>query len=243
MDPRARDPLALPPAGAKLQRLHQSQFATRGIEPHAAGLRRRGSRTGCEAPDLPPVDLDGRRDPVPGRGTRSGAARDPPDGIRDPWARALWPDFVGRDGVRFPIPWDAEARHCGFTEGETPFRRIPEIHRALAVDRQDADPNSVLNFTRRLLAWRRRQKILRIGEQSIRRGVPKGVVAFERILDGQRMSCAANFGEATVELDLSSAAFHPAFTGGMVELEDRVLTLGPFAFAALSLKSSGCQSQ
>ena len=29
--------------------------------------------------------------------------------LRDPWGRALWPDFEGRDGARTPMPWTADA--------------------------------------------------------------------------------------------------------------------------------------
>ena len=36
--------------------------------------------------------------------------------LQDPWGKAFWPDFAGRDGVRTPIPWQAEARHAGFSD-------------------------------------------------------------------------------------------------------------------------------
>ncbi len=78
----------------------------------------------------------------------------------DPYGIAFYPQFKGRDGARTPMPWTADAPAAGFTTGAKPWLPVPEQHRALAVDRQLADPGSVLNATRRLLAWRKRHTAL-----------------------------------------------------------------------------------
>jgi len=83
--------------------------------------------------------------------------------IRDPFGTAYWPEFKGRDGSRTPMPWQRTAPHAGFTTG-TPWLPVPEPHRALAADAQEADPDSVLRFCRALLRLRRAEPALRRGE-------------------------------------------------------------------------------
>ncbi len=156
-----------------------------------------------------------------------------PDDIRDPWALALWPDFEGRDGVRCPIPWERDAKNCGFTDSDTPFRKIPDIHRDLAVDRQNDDPHSVLNFTRDLFAWRRPQKLLRIGEQRMIQAVPKEIVAFERTTAEDYLYCVANLGTEQISIEIPKAGLCPAFSCGSIDLQETSLSLGPLACAAL----------
>jgi alpha-glucosidase len=65
-------------------------------------------------------------------------------------------DFAGRDGSRAPIPWlrPSEAGPgAGFTRGE-PWLPITAAADALCVERQVADPASMLTFVRRLAALR-----------------------------------------------------------------------------------------
>jgi len=80
----------------------------------------------------------------------------PFEALRDPEAISNWPLTLSRDGARTPMPWRGTANdHAGFSAA-TPWLPIGEDHLALAVDRQNADPESLLNLTRRLLAFRHR---------------------------------------------------------------------------------------
>lgn len=82
--------------------------------------------------------------------------------LRDPEAIANWPLTLSRDGARTPMPWEATAPTAGFTHGQ-PWLPLGADHVALAVDRQQADPESLLNLTRRLVALRRAHPALRLG--------------------------------------------------------------------------------
>ena len=75
--------------------------------------------------------------------------------LRDPFGIAYWPEFRGRDGSRTPMPWVAAERNGGFTTSKTPWLPMPEAHRVLAADAQEADPDSLLHAYRRFLHWRR----------------------------------------------------------------------------------------
>ena len=91
----------------------------------------------------------------------------PAEKIRDSFGKALYPVLPGRDGSRTPMPWRADALHNGFTEASEPWLPIPHSHHDLAVDRQSADPGSLLNTWRQLLHWRRRQPALLSGDLRI----------------------------------------------------------------------------
>ncbi len=84
------------------------------------------------------------------------------EALRDPDGIAFWPAYKGRDGCRTPMPWVGDADEAGFTTG-APWLPLDPRHRALAVDRQEAAPDSMLAFTRRWLAFRKTHPALRTG--------------------------------------------------------------------------------
>jgi alpha-glucosidase len=114
----------------------------------------------------------------------------PREALRDPFGIAFYPEFKGRDGARTPMPWAAAPPGAGFTTG-TPWLPIPPEHRALAADRQEADPASTLAFTRRFLAWRRSHPALVKGSIRLVDG-PPDTIAFERAHGEERILCVFN---------------------------------------------------
>ncbi|MDE2145311.1 MAG: alpha glucosidase [Burkholderiales bacterium] len=115
--------------------------------------------------------------------------------LQDPYGIAMWPEFKGRDGCRTPMPWDSQAADLGFGSGTgRPWLPLEPRHRALAVDRQLADPGSLLHHYRRLLAWRRGQPALLHGEMDLLPSHPQ-VLAFVRRQAGERVLCAFNLSE------------------------------------------------
>ncbi|MBQ0929916.1 DUF3459 domain-containing protein [Ideonella sp. 4Y16] len=90
----------------------------------------------------------------------------PPEQMQDPYGLANWPLIPGRDGCRTPMPWSAEAPAAGFSSA-APWLPADPAHAALAVDRQQADPRSMLNQTRALIALRRAHPALRQGRCTV----------------------------------------------------------------------------
>ena len=118
----------------------------------------------------------------------------PYERLVDAEAIANWPKTLGRDGARTPLPWRAQAPHAGFSQGE-PWLPVDPRHLFRAVDRQEGDAASVLQFTRAALALRRARPSLRTGE--LRLWPPAGpVLAFERGSEVAPLLCAFNLGEA-----------------------------------------------
>ncbi|MEI6557891.1 MAG: alpha-amylase family glycosyl hydrolase [Rhodospirillaceae bacterium] len=114
--------------------------------------------------------------------------------LQDPFGKALWPVFKGRDGCRTPMPWDGARRHAGFSAAE-PWLPLADSHLARSVADQERDPGSVLAFTRRFLGWRRSQPALRLGTITFA-DTPEPLLAFSRSHGGSLVRCLFNLGPA-----------------------------------------------
>lgn len=120
--------------------------------------------------------------------------------LRDPEGIANWPETKGRDGARTPMPWCAEMANGGFSAGE-PWLPLDLRHLPLAAGRQEACPDSVLNLTRRLVAFRKAHPALRVG--TLRPlNAPPPLLAFERADGDDRLLCVFNLGGEEVDWQL-----------------------------------------
>jgi len=117
----------------------------------------------------------------------------------DPEAIANWPETLGRDGARTPIPWRHDAVQAGFSTVE-PWLPVDPRHQALAVDVQEADPASMLATTRRLIELRRDHPILRTGTMTMV-SAQDGLLEFQRGDGADALRCVFNLGH--VDLDWS----------------------------------------
>ncbi|HEV2162158.1 MAG TPA: alpha-amylase family glycosyl hydrolase [Stellaceae bacterium] len=104
--------------------------------------------------------------------------------IRDPFGRAFYPAYVGRDGARTPMPWAADAPNAGFSNGNRTWLPVDPVHAAMAVDRQEADGNSTLATYRRMIGYRRARPSLALGETELF-DLPDPVVGWRCRLDGE----------------------------------------------------------
>lgn len=122
------------------------------------------------------------------------------DRLRDPEGIRFWPDSLGRDGCRTPMPWISEAPNAGFSTAE-PWLPVDPRHAALAVDKQEKDPRSTLNTVRSFLDFRRRHKALRLGSIEFQ-DTPEPVLAFRRAHGGESLVCAFNLSGENAEVQV-----------------------------------------
>jgi alpha-glucosidase len=92
-------------------------------------------------------------------------------------------DVVGRDPERSPMPWTRGGPHAGFSDAE-PWLPMVDDAGAWSVEAQRDDPGSMLALHRRLLTLRRAEPALHVGAWAPV-DAPEGVIAFDRIADGQ----------------------------------------------------------
>ncbi len=124
----------------------------------------------------------------------------PFDRLVDPEAIANWPDTLGRDGARTPMPWTAGAAQAGFSTVE-PWLPVDPRHAALAVDAQEADSASMLNLTRRLIALRRHHPALRTGGMTMLE-TNDGLLTFRRDAGVDSLLAVFNLGHDAVPWSL-----------------------------------------
>ncbi|MBB3660123.1 maltose alpha-D-glucosyltransferase/alpha-amylase [Rhizobium sp. BK650] len=155
-----------------------------------------------------------------------------------------------RDGVRTPMQWSPD-RNGGFSRADPARLVLPPVadplygFEALNVEAQVADAHSLLNWTRRMLALRRRHSAF--GRGSLRFLTPSNrrILAYLREYGDEVILCVANLSRLpqAVELDLS------AFEGRIpIELTGMspfppigqltyLLTLPPYGFFWFQLNS------
>jgi len=77
------------------------------------------------------------------------------DQILDPIGKKYWPFYRGRDGCRSPMQWDGSA-NAGFCPADVaPWLPVHGDYTQRNVEAQRAQPESLLNYYRRLIALRR----------------------------------------------------------------------------------------
>jgi alpha-glucosidase len=79
--------------------------------------------------------------------------------VRDPIGKIGWPQEKGRDGERTPMQWDTQ-KNAGFTDSAKPWLPVPPSASIYNVKIESSDPNSILNFYKRLIELRRSQPAL-----------------------------------------------------------------------------------
>jgi alpha-glucosidase len=155
----------------------------------------------------------------------------PVDRVRDPAAAHV----PGRDGARTPMQWDASA-HAGFSAVE-PWLPLADDFAGTNAAAERADPGSLLNLYRRLLAVRRTRPALTQGAYRSIAAVGE-VLTYVREVAGDRVLVALNFGSgrAAVALPEEGATILTASDAGRDGQKlGRSLPLGPHAGAVVAL--------
>jgi alpha-glucosidase len=126
----------------------------------------------------------------------------PYEKMQDPFGLAGYPQVLGRDGCRTPMPWLQNAPHAGFSPAKDSWLPVPDEHRHHAVDLQEERPFSLLNKYRRLIDWRKKQPALRQGNLNLV-DTPDPILGFVRECETQKLVCLFNLSPMTVHIDLS----------------------------------------
>ncbi|MGZ9097266.1 MAG: alpha-glucosidase [Micavibrio sp.] len=156
--------------------------------------------------------------------------------LQDPYDKALYPEHVGRDGCRTPMPWMQNAPHAGFstTAGKT-WLPVATSHLPLTVDMQTEDSLSTLNKIRALLHWRKNSPALRLGDLEMIE-TPDPILAFRRIYDGQSIICVFNCSDAPARLATAIAGTGQIFSDAShnAAIENGTIILSPYGYCLLA---------
>jgi maltose alpha-D-glucosyltransferase / alpha-amylase len=153
-----------------------------------------------------------------------------------------------RDGVRTPMQWSVD-RNGGFSRADPASLVLPPImdplygFQAINVEAQSRDPHSLLNWTRRMLAVRKRYKAFGRGTLKFLYPGNRKVLAYLREYEGEHVLCVANMSRALQAVELDLGAFD-----GQVPIEimggssfppigqlPYLLTVPPYGFYAFQI--------
>ncbi len=118
----------------------------------------------------------------------------PPDRIRDPRELREPGLGLGRDRSRTPMPWD-DSPHAGFSTVE-PWLPLHADWRTRNVAAEERDPTSMLHLYRTLLALRRAEPALAVGDIADVRA-EGDVLGYARRHAGRRLRVLLNLGQAS----------------------------------------------
>jgi glycosidase len=104
----------------------------------------------------------------------------------------------GDPKLRTPMSWTGEAGRAGFTTG-TPFRALSANAASNNVAAQAADPNSLLNFYKAIIAVRRAHPALMTGTH-VSATATGTTLSFQRVQGNQRAVVMINYGTGTASV-------------------------------------------
>jgi len=140
--------------------------------------------------------------------------------VKDPKGRTGWPADKGRDGERTPMQWN-DAENAGFSTHE-PWLPVPPSYKTHNVAAESKDPNSVLEFYRKVLALRHTNSVLREGNYSALNEEDPNVLSYLRTYKGKSVLVALNMSGSA-----QKASFHLGAQGASpASLDPLVATPG-----------------
>ena len=175
-----------------------------------------------------------RGTPIVYYGEEIGMKTTPPtrkEDVKDPIGRTGWPKEKGRDGERTPMQWDDSA-NAGFTTG-TPWLPVPSTYKTHNVAEESKDPNSVLQFYKRVLQLRHTKPALLDGSYAAINQDDPNVLSYLRVSKDQGMVVALNMSGARqkIKLELTANGFASAkgvLATGKSEANGNVVSLDPY---------------
>ncbi len=115
---------------------------------------------------------------------------------------------VSRDNGRTPFQWNSGS-NAGFTSG-TPWIKVNPNYTQLNASSQEQDPNSTLNYFRKLIRLRKQELGLVYGQFILVDATNPNVFAYTRQYEGQTFLIALNFQDQPAQFDPGTLSIEKA---------------------------------
>jgi alpha-glucosidase len=139
-----------------------------------------------------------------------------PEDVKDPKGKLGWPADKGRDGERTPMQWN-DSVNAGFSTHE-PWLPVPPSYKTHNVASESKDPDSVLEFYRKVLKLRHTNEALLEGDYKALNEDDASVLSYLRSYKGKAVLIALNMSDTPKKaaFDLASNGFASASFKGLV---------------------------
>ena len=133
--------------------------------------------------------------------------------VRDPIGISGWPAEKGRDGERTPMQWNSSTA-AGFSTNARTWLPVASDYKQVNVETESQEPDSMLNWYKRLIALRRTNPALHSGSMKMLDTENPSVVAWTRSAPNSKsVVVACNFTAAPQIVSLEAALGGLAKTG------------------------------
>ena len=104
---------------------------------------------------------------------------------------------ASRDNARTPVQWSAE-KNAGFTTGDSTWFKVNPNYTEINVEAAEKDENSLLNYYRKLLKFRKENEICIYGDFKLHYKRSRNLFVYERNYEGKRMLVINSFTDKPV---------------------------------------------
>ena len=102
--------------------------------------------------------------------------------------------YASRDNARTPVQWNS-SKNAGFTTAEKPWFHINPNYTEINVEAAEKDPDSILNYYRKLLKFRKENEIVIYGQYKEHYHGRKDLFVYSRHYKDQRMLVVCSFSD------------------------------------------------
>ncbi|MBR3438706.1 MAG: alpha-glucosidase [Clostridia bacterium] len=107
---------------------------------------------------------------------------------------------VNRENARTPVQWNA-SKNAGFTTAEEPWFKINPNYTEINVEAAEKDENSILNYYRKLIKFRKENEIVIYGDFRQYYKNSKKLFVYERNYNGQKLLVINSFSDKIVKFN------------------------------------------
>lgn len=145
--------------------------------------------------------------------------------------------LTARDNSRTPFQWN-DGKNAGFTTGK-PWIKVNTNFKVVNEASEDIDPNSVLNYFRSLIQFRKKHPSLVYGDYELLDEANEQIYAYTRSLDDQKLLVLLNFSAKDASWDLPEVVVaenvlinnYPSLT-----IDRQKVNLKPYEAVVINLK-------
>src|SRR3569833_1088424 len=133
--------------------------------------------------------------------------------VRDPIGITGWPKEKGREREHTPMHWDTSNAQAGFSTNAQTWLPVPSSYKTIYVQSERADPGSLLNWHRQLIALRRTDAALAAKKKQKLDVENPHVLSYERVAkDGHKVLVALNMSATPQTVSLNTRSSKPLKT-------------------------------
>ncbi len=105
--------------------------------------------------------------------------------------------YASRDNARTPVQWSSE-KNAGFTTADKPWFFVNPNYTEINVAAQEDDPDSILNYYRKLIRFRKEHDVMIYGSYEEYYANSDELFVYGRFLDGKKALVICSFSEENV---------------------------------------------